>query len=65
VFEREPDVPAALRALPNVVLTPHIASATTATRAAMATLAARNLAAVLAGRRPLNPVRAPARRGRR
>jgi gluconate 2-dehydrogenase len=43
--------------LPNVVLTPHIASATVATRAAMAELAARNLAAALAGRRPPNPVR--------
>ena len=60
VFEREPAVPAALRALPNVVLTPHVASATTATRTAMALLAARNLAAVLANRAPLTPV--PSRR---
>ena len=56
VFAREPHVPAALRSLPNVVLTPHVASATTATRAAMATLAARNLALALAGRRPPNRV---------
>jgi glyoxylate reductase len=56
VFAREPDVPAALRTLPNVVLTPHVASATTATRGAMAALAARNLAAALAGRRPPNAV---------
>jgi lactate dehydrogenase-like 2-hydroxyacid dehydrogenase len=56
VFAREPHVPAALRRLPNVVLTPHVASATTATRTAMAILAARNLAAALAGRRPPNPV---------
>jgi lactate dehydrogenase-like 2-hydroxyacid dehydrogenase len=58
VYAREPHVPAALRSLPNVVLTPHIASATTATRAAMATLAARNLAAALAGRHPPNLVSA-------
>ena len=69
VYENEPDVPAALRALPNVVLTPHIASATTATRARMATLAAQNLAAALTGREPPNRVtlpspRVPGRRGR-
>lgn len=57
VFEREPHVPAALRRLPNVVLAPHVGSATTATRAAMAVLAARNLVAVLAGREPPNRVR--------
>ncbi len=56
VFAREPRVPRALRSLPNVVLTPHVASATSATRRRMAILAARNLAAVLAGRRPPNPV---------
>jgi glyoxylate reductase len=56
VYEREPEVPAALRALSNVVLTPHVASATTATRRRMATLAARNLAAALAGREPPNRV---------
>jgi lactate dehydrogenase-like 2-hydroxyacid dehydrogenase len=56
VFAREPEVPAALRVLPNVVLTPHVASATIATRNAMAVLAARNLAVALAGRRPPNPV---------
>jgi gluconate 2-dehydrogenase len=59
VYEREPRVPAALRRLPNVVLTPHVASATIRTRAAMAALAARNVARVLAGGHPLNPVRAP------
>ncbi len=56
VFEREPAVPAALRRLPNVVLTPHVGSATTATRTAMAVLAARNLVAALAGREPPNRV---------
>ena len=43
VFEGEPRVNPALLALPNVVLTPHIASATVATRKAMANLAADNL----------------------
>jgi glyoxylate reductase len=61
VFAHEPRVPAALRRLPNVVLTPHVASATSATRTRMAVLAAQNLAAVLAGRRPPTPV-VPARR---
>jgi glyoxylate reductase len=57
VFAREPHVPPALHRLPNVVLTPHIASATAATRARMATLAAENLAAVLSGGEPANRVR--------
>ena len=56
VFEGEPRVHPALLALPNVVLTPHIASATAATRMKMAMLAADNLIAVLAGRPPLTPV---------
>ncbi len=43
VFENEPNIPEALRNLPNVVLTPHIGSATVETRAAMAKLAADNL----------------------
>ena len=52
VFENEPNVPAALRALDNVVLTPHMASATHETRQAMADLALANLQAHFA-RRPL------------
>ena len=45
VFASEPQVPDALRALPNVVLTPHIASATVQTRRAMAELVIANLLA--------------------
>ncbi|OZI49520.1 2-hydroxyacid dehydrogenase [Bordetella genomosp. 4] len=56
VFAHEPNVPAALRALPNVVLTPHAASATTQTRQAMSDLVYENLAAHFAGRRLVTPV---------
>ena len=52
VFENEPDVPQALRELENVVLVPHIGSASVATRTRMAVMAAENLAAVLRGERP-------------
>ncbi|WP_153075850.1 2-hydroxyacid dehydrogenase [Paraburkholderia bonniea] len=60
VFEGEPQLNPALLSVPNIVLTPHIASATEATRRAMANLAADNLIAALgegpnAGRPP-NPV---------
>jgi lactate dehydrogenase-like 2-hydroxyacid dehydrogenase len=55
VFEDEPAVPERLRALPQVVLTPHIGSGTTQTRQAMADLAVANLAAHFAGQ----PVPAP------
>jgi gluconate 2-dehydrogenase len=56
VFEGEPQVHPALLGVPNVVLTPHIASATAATRLKMAMLAADNLIAVLTGKPPLTPV---------
>jgi lactate dehydrogenase-like 2-hydroxyacid dehydrogenase len=56
VFDREPEVPAELFALDNVVLTPHIGSATHTTREAMANLAADNVLASLAGSPPLTPV---------
>ena len=59
VFEGEPSVHPALLTVPNVVLTPHIASATVATRRAMGRLAADNLVAVLGGQAPLTPVNAP------
>ncbi|MFT3791742.1 MAG: D-glycerate dehydrogenase [Rudaea sp.] len=57
VFEHEPEVPAEMLALDNVVLTPHIGSASLATRRAMASLAVDNLIAALgcgpnAGRPP-------------
>ena len=56
VFENEPDVPAALWTMDNVLLTPHIGSATTQTRAAMADLAFRNLQALFAGAPLPSPV---------
>lgn len=54
-----PQVHPDLLACRNVVLTPHIASATVATRHAMAQLAADNLLAVLGGKAPLTPVNTP------
>ncbi|MGB9740035.1 MAG: 2-hydroxyacid dehydrogenase [Chloroflexus sp.] len=58
VFEREPIGPDhPLLALPNVVLTPHIGSASIATRVRMATLAAENLVTVLSGRATPHVVR--------
>ena len=65
VFEGEPKVHPDLLTLPNVVLTPHIASASLATRHAMASLAADNLIAALTGGvppSPINPVVLPQRR---
>ncbi len=56
VFEGEPSVNPGLLTVPNVVLTPHIASATLGTRLAMANLAADNLISFFAGKGPLTPV---------
>jgi gluconate 2-dehydrogenase len=56
VFEGEPKVHPDLLTVPNVVLTPHIASATVATRRAMADLAADNLIAALTGATPPTPI---------
>jgi len=56
VFENEPHVPAALCAMSNVVLAPHVASATWQTRRAMADLAFGNLQAHFAGKPLLTPV---------
>jgi gluconate 2-dehydrogenase len=67
VFEGEPQVHPALLSVPNVVLTPHIASASIPTRRAMSHLAVDNLIATLLGGRPpsaLNPEVLDAQRGR-
>jgi glyoxylate reductase len=56
VYEREPRVEPGLLELENVVLAPHLGSATVETRAAMAELAAQNAIAVARGEAPLTPV---------
>jgi glyoxylate reductase len=56
VFENEPDVHPGLLDLDNVVLLPHLGSATIETRTAMGVLAAQNAIAVLRGERPPTPV---------
>ena len=52
VYEDEPEVPAGLRELDNVVLLPHLGSATLETRTAMGMLVLENLRAFLAGQDP-------------
>ncbi len=56
VYEREPASQPALQGFENVLLCPHLGSATRETRTAMADLAARNVLAVLNGEKPLTPV---------
>ncbi|NYH76909.1 lactate dehydrogenase-like 2-hydroxyacid dehydrogenase [Actinopolyspora biskrensis] len=56
VFENEPVVDPELLELDNVALAPHLGSATTETRTAMAMLAARNVVGVLDGSGPVSPV---------
>jgi lactate dehydrogenase-like 2-hydroxyacid dehydrogenase len=56
VFQDEPHVPAGLLELPNVSLLPHVASASAATRNAMADLVADNLISWFAGNGPISPV---------
>lgn len=57
VYEREPDIQVGLERLSNVVLLPHLGSATQHTRIKMGLICLENIAAVLAGQAPLNPVR--------
>jgi len=54
VYEREPAIHPGLIALPNVLLAPHIASATVRTRSEMSAMAARNMATAVRGGRPPN-----------
>jgi len=54
VYEREPAVHPGLVPMPNVVLAPHIASATVRTRSEMSAMAARNMATAVRGGRPPN-----------
>lgn len=56
VYEKEPEVVAALMELDNVVLAPHLGSATRETRTAMADLAVRNVIEILEGRPALTPL---------
>jgi glyoxylate reductase len=56
VYEREPAVHPGLIPMPNVVLAPHIASATVRTRSEMSAMAARNMATAARGGRPPNLV---------
>lgn len=56
VFEFEPHISGELRRLPNVVITPHIASATKEAREAMGEVVAKNVIAVLEDGKPINPV---------
>jgi glyoxylate reductase len=66
VFENEPSVHPGLLEVDNVLITPHIASASTETRTRMATMAAENVIAALDGKKPLALVNEEiAPRGRR
>ena len=56
VYEREPEIHQPLLAMENVVLAPHLGSATRETRTAMALLAVENVLAVLGGGPPVTPV---------
>ena len=57
VFENEPELASGLAKLDNVILTPHIASATEETRSKMAEMTAENIIAVLSGQTPPNIVK--------
>ena len=57
VYEQEPKIPTGLRKLPNVVLLPHLGSATTHAREGMARLAFQGVLALLNGQNPPNEVK--------
>ncbi len=59
VYEREPALTDGLTALDNVVMAPHLGSATTTARAAMVRLCAENITNVLAGRPAVTPAPGP------
>jgi phosphogluconate 2-dehydrogenase len=56
VFEHEPKIDKALRKMPNVVLTPHLGSATPEVREAMANIVVDNILALLGGHKLPNCV---------
>ncbi|MDP3975958.1 MAG: D-glycerate dehydrogenase [bacterium] len=56
VYEEEPKLKSGLFGLKNVILAPHIASASIQTRGKMATMAAENIVAFATGKKPLTPV---------
>ncbi|HKW71879.1 MAG TPA: D-glycerate dehydrogenase [Candidatus Dormibacteraeota bacterium] len=62
VYEREPAVHPGLLKMPNVVLAPHIASATVRTRSEMSAMAARNMATAVRGGRPPNLINTDVKR---
>jgi glyoxylate reductase len=57
VYENEPNLNPELFKLTNVVLLPHIGSATNESRSAIAELAAKNVIRVLKGKKPVTPVK--------
>jgi glyoxylate reductase len=56
VYEQEPNIHPGLLELPNIVLLPHLGSATLETRIRMGNICLDNIAAVLSGKPALNPV---------
>lgn len=59
VYEHEPEVHPGLRELPNVVLAPHLGSATVETRTLMAELAVKNVVQTLNDSGPVTPIAVP------
>jgi glyoxylate reductase len=56
VFENEPNLNAELLKFPNVMILPHVGSATNEARSSMAELAVNNVISILKGKKPLTPV---------